>query len=74
MAAASLEEPAVNHPLKWAGPNCKGIMEAELSALIPGLRSEECGMEKHTGLLQQDYDGFDICITFYVKFCSKQAL
>ncbi|KAI9524896.1 hypothetical protein NQZ68_014431 [Dissostichus eleginoides] len=31
---------------KWAGPNCKGIIEAELSALIPGLRSEECGGEK----------------------------
>ncbi len=45
-ADASLVEPAVNHMAEWAGPNCKGIMEAELSTLIPGLSAEECAMEK----------------------------
>lgn len=37
-AAASLEKPAVNHQAEWADLNCKGIIVAELSALIPGLR------------------------------------
>lgn len=38
-AGASLEEAAVSHRAEWAGPNCKGIMEGELRALIPGLRN-----------------------------------
>lgn len=45
-ADALLEEPTVNHWAEWADPDCKGIMEAELSALIPDLRAEECGMDE----------------------------
>lgn len=60
-AAASLEEPGVNHLAEWAGHYRKGIMEAELPTLIPGLRSEGCGM---AGQIQVSCSKMMVVLTF----------